>query len=360
MGNTRYTPSALDVMARQRVFPYTVTLMSAHPASTAAIVFPARGEVELREVPLPPLGPADVLVEVEHTTISAGTELHCLHGTIRLGAGPIRFPFTPGYQAAGCVRAAGAAVTGIAVGDRVFSARCKQPPGWAGGWWAGHCAWHVAAAADVIALPAAVGTRSASALLLAQVGYNGGARPPVAAGDAALVIGDGLVGQWAAQVLRHRGARVLLAGHRRRRLEIAAAHSADEVVDTHAADLGEWVRSHVPSGLRIAAETTGKTGLIRQAADLLGRHGHLVVLGYYPPGACQVDIHWLRARETTTHFPNGQERQRMERTLSLIEQGVIEVEELVTHRFAPGEAATAYRMLQHDADVLGVTIDWSR
>ena len=217
--------------------------MSPSPTSTAAIVFPAVGEVELRDVSLPTMGPDDVLVEVEHTTISAGTELHCLHGTIRLGAGTVRFPFTPGYQAAGRVRAAGDAVTEIAVGDRVFSARCKQPPGWEGGWWAGHCAWHVAAAADVISLPSAVDTRSASALLLAQVGYNGGARPPVAAGDAALVIGDGLVGQWAAQVLRHRGARVLLAGHRRRRLEIAAEHSADEVVDTHAEDLGEWVRS---------------------------------------------------------------------------------------------------------------------
>ena len=334
--------------------------MSPLPASTAAIVFPARGEVELRQVPLPPLEPDDVLVEVEHTTISAGTELHCLHGTIRLGAGTVRYPFTPGYQAAGRVRAAGAAVTGVAVGDRVFSARCKQPPGWEGGWWAGHCAWHVAAASDVIPVPAAVGTRSASALLLAQVGYNGGARPPVASGDAALVIGDGLVGQWAAQVLRHRGARVLLAGHRRRRLEIAAEHSADEVVDTHAKHLDEWVRSRVPEGLRIAAETTGKTDLIRAAAELLVRDGHLVVLGYYSPGACEVDIHWLRAGETTTHFPNGQRRDRMERTLALIEQGVIEVDGLVTDRFAPAEAATAYRMLQHDADVLGVVIDWSR
>ena len=334
--------------------------MSPKPASTAAIVFPGVDEVELREVPLPPMGPEDVLVEVEHTTISAGTELHCLHGTIRLGAGTVRFPFTPGYQAAGRVRAAGDAVSGLAVGDRVFSARCRQPPEWDGGWWAGHCAWHVAAAADVIPLPAAVGTRSASALLLAQVGYNGGVRPPVAAGDQALVIGDGLVGQWAAQVLRHRGARVLLAGHRRRRLEIAAAHSADEVIDTHAADVGEWVRRRVPAGLRIAAETTGKTGLIRDAAALLVRDGHLVVLGYYSPGACEVDIHWLRAGETTTHFPNGQQRDRMERTLSLIERGVIEVDGLVTHRFAPAEAATAYRMLQHDADVLGVTIDWSR
>ena len=124
--------------------------MNPQPASTAAIVFPAVDEVELREVPLPPLGPEDVLVEVEHTTISAGTELHCLHGTIRLGAGTVRFPFTPGYQAAGRVRAAGDAVSGLAVGDRVFSARCRQPPGWEGGWWAGHCAWHVAAAADVI------------------------------------------------------------------------------------------------------------------------------------------------------------------------------------------------------------------
>jgi len=334
--------------------------MSPSPTSTAAIVFPAVGEVELRDVSLPALGPDDVLVEVEHTTISAGTELHCLHGTIRLGAGTVRYPFTPGYQAAGRVRAAGDAVTRVAVGDRVFSARGRQQPDWPGGWWAGHCAWHVAAAADVIPLPAAVGTRSASALLLAQVGYNGGARPPVAAGDAALVIGDGLVGQWAAQVLRHRGARVVLAGHRRRRLELAAAHSADEVVDTHAAELGEWVRSRFPAGLRIAAETTGKTDLIRDAAALLVHDGHLVVLGYYSPGACEVDIHWLRAGETTTHFPNGQRRDRMERTLALIEQGVVKVDELVTHRFAPADAATAYRMLQHDGNVLGVTIDWSR
>ncbi len=334
--------------------------MSPHPASTSAIVFPAADKVELREVPLPPLDPGDVLVEVEHTTISAGTELHCLHGTIRLGAGTVRFPFTPGYQAAGRVRAVGDAVTELAVGDRVFSARSKQPPGWQGGWWAGHCAWHAAAAADVISLPAAVDTRSASALLLAQVGYNGGTRPPVAAGDAALVIGDGLVGQWAAQVLRHRGARVMLAGHRRRRLEIAAEHSADEVVDTHAEDLGERVRSRVPAGLRIAAETTGKTDLIRDAAALLVHDGHLVVLGYYSPGACEVDIHWLRAGETTTHFPNGQRRDRMERTLALIEQGVVKVDELVTHRFAPEDAAAAYRMLQHDGNVLGVAIDWSR
>ena len=333
--------------------------MSPLPESGAAIVFPAAELVEVQQIPLPPLGPGDVLVQIEHSTISAGTELHCLHGTINLGGGTIRFPFTPGYQAAGRVRATGAAVSGIAAGDRVFSARCRQPAGWKGNWWAGHCAWHVAAAADVIPVPAAVSLRSASALLLAQVGYNGGARPPVAPGEHALVIGDGLVGQWAAQVLRHRGARVLLAGHRRRRLALAAAHSADEVIDTHAADLGDAVRGRVTGGLRIATETTGKTELIRVAADLLVRDGHLVVLGYYPPGACEVDIHWLRARETTTHFPNGQARARMERTLALIEQGVIEVEELITHRFAPEEAATAYRLLQDDAEVLGVMIDWS-
>ena len=332
--------------------------MSQLPESTAAIVFPAADVIELQQVVLPPLGPADVLVQVEHSTISAGTELHCLHGTILLGGGPIRFPFTPGYQAAGRVCAVGDAVRGAALGDRVFSARCKEPPGWKGKWWAGHCAYHVAAAADVIALPPAVNTRSASALLLAQVGYNGGARPPVSNGDSALVIGDGLVGQWAAQVLRHRGARVLLAGHRRRRLELAAEHSADEVIDTHAADLGDSVRARVTDGLQIAAETTGKTDLIRQAADLLLHDGHLVVLGYYPPGACDVDIHWLRARETTTHFPNGQTRQRLQRTLELIGQGVIKVEELVTHRFAPQEAPTAYRLLEDDPGVLGVTIDW--
>lgn len=330
------------------------------PDSTEAIVFPAAGLAELREVPLPPLGPADVLVDIECSTISAGTELHCLRGTIILGGGPIKFPFTPGYQAAGCVSAVGKSVTGIVVGDRVFSARCKQPPGWTGNWWAGHCAHHVVAASDVIPLPPAVSTLSASALLLAQVGYNGGERPVVDNSDHALVIGDGLVGQWTAQVLRHRGARVLLAGHRRRRLELATEYSADGVIDTHAVDLSVSVRERVTEGLRIAAETTGKVDLIREAATLLERGGHLVVLGYYPSGDCHVDIHWLRAGETTTHFPNGQRRDRMERTLGLINHGVIKVEELVTHHFAPDKVEVAYRLLQSDTDVLGVTIDWRK
>jgi 2-desacetyl-2-hydroxyethyl bacteriochlorophyllide A dehydrogenase len=328
--------------------------------TAAAIIFSELARVTTTEVPLPTPGDDDVLLEVEYSSVSPGTERWCLTGTLTIpGEPPLAFPHVPGYQAAGIVRSVGAAVKDLRPGDRAFSRNCRAPAGWNGSWWGGHVGTHVAHQSAVIPIPASVSTREASSLLLAQVGYNGASKPPVKHGDVAVVIGEGLVGQFAAQALRHRGAHVILSGLLADRLSLGAAHSADEVFDASRADLAAFVRERWPEGVDIVVDTASTAATVRLAAGILGYGGHLVMNGFYPPPDSVVDWHWLRGKELTLHCPNSRTRVRLEATLGLIAEGAMRVQELFTNEFALADAPRAYEMLLDPAArFLGLVIRW--
>ncbi|TIU57388.1 MAG: UMP kinase [Mesorhizobium sp.] len=67
----------------------------------------------MREVPKPFPGPEDVLVRIEACGV-CGTDRHLFHGEF-----PCTPPVTLGHEFSGIVEAVGAAVSGIAIGDRV-------------------------------------------------------------------------------------------------------------------------------------------------------------------------------------------------------------------------------------------------
>ena len=77
----------------------------------------------IREVDLPSPGPNQILVAAEVSAISAGTELAVYAGTHQWLKDPTlpdwKFPFRPGYSAAGQVVAVGSDVKGWREGDRV-------------------------------------------------------------------------------------------------------------------------------------------------------------------------------------------------------------------------------------------------
>jgi len=326
-----------------------------------AIVFPEPGRAIVDEVPVPEMEDEDVLVEVQYTSVSVGTERWCLTGRLSVpDEPPMTFPHVPGYQAAGIVRETGRAVRGLAPGDRVFSRNCRAPKAWKGSWWGGHVGLHVAHQSGVIPLPEEVSAREGSSLLIAQVGYNGAMKPPVSRGDAAVVIGEGPVGQCAAQVLRHRGAHVLMSGLVADRLAVAARYSADEVFDASRGDFASFMRERFPKGVAIALDTASSAATVRLAAGLLKNGGHLVMNGFYPQPESAIDWHWLRTKELTLHCPNSRTRERLEATLRLIAEGAMSVEELVTHEFALAEAPRAYGMLlDPKAGFLGMVIRWN-
>src|SRR5215470_8534253 len=90
-------------------------------ALQAVIVKPF--QVEVREVTLPPPAANQILVATEASAVSAGTELAVFTGTHQWLLDPAlpdwKFPFRPGYSAAGTVVAVGSGVTGWKAGDRV-------------------------------------------------------------------------------------------------------------------------------------------------------------------------------------------------------------------------------------------------
>src|SRR5437764_6249871 len=81
-------------------------------------------QVDVREVELPPPGPEQILVETEVSAVSPGTELAVYTGTHQWLKDPNlpewKFPFRPGYSAAGRVLKVGRDFPGgFTEGDRV-------------------------------------------------------------------------------------------------------------------------------------------------------------------------------------------------------------------------------------------------
>ena len=327
-----------------------------------AIVFPEPGKAAYTDTAVPEIGPKDILVKIEYSGISPGTERWMLQGKLEVpGEPPFEFPHVPGYQAAGIVAETGAEVREYQPGDRVFSRACKAPEGWNGSWWGAHCEYHVAAVGkDIIKAPDTVSAKAAAGLLLAQVGYNGAMKPAVRKGDVAVVIGDGLVGQYAAQVLRHRGAYTLLSGLSPERLELAEKYSADEVYDNRNFDFAKYIAGKYPEGVDIALDTASMMKTVREGAEMLKRHGQLVLNGYYPPDDSRIDWHWLRRNELTLYCADSRNDERLQAAMDLIKDGVLNVRELVTDVFTPEDAPRAYDLLLSGRqDFLGLLIRWS-
>jgi propanol-preferring alcohol dehydrogenase len=69
--------------------------------------------VEMQEIPIPPLGPRDVLVRIK----AAGVCHSDVH--YRAGVAPVHYPLTLGHEVAGVIEEAGPEVTHVEVGDRV-------------------------------------------------------------------------------------------------------------------------------------------------------------------------------------------------------------------------------------------------
>ncbi len=328
------------------------------------MVFEDRNQVVFREIEVPDPTDVDVVVRTGFSWISNGTESSYLRGERSNGespycaGGPPVFPRVPGYQKTGTVAWVGSQVEGLRRGDWVFVASSRVNYGITAA--GGHVSPAVAATDSIWKLPENVDPEAASGLVLTQVGYNCGARPPVDPGDLGVVIGDGLVGQWAAQTLALRGARVAMIGRHSFRLGLLQIEGA-LAINENESDLAEalsHITSESPDGVAILVDTVGDIRAVNETLPLMKHDGHIVSAGFYGTEG-MIDIQKLRRGEQTLHCPSGWSRPRMDRTLQHIARGELETKSLITHRFPAREARAAWDLIVNGRETsLGIVLEW--
>src|SRR5687767_13057919 len=145
------------------------------------------------------LEPGMVLMEIEQTLISAGTELASVMGarTHYATGRPITYPMTLGYTAVGRLLSVGSDVTDLAPGDRVVVA-------------APHASHAVVQARLTLRVPDGCTSEAALLAHFASIPITGIrlARPQL--GEGMVVFGQGLVGALAARFGRIAGCRPVL------------------------------------------------------------------------------------------------------------------------------------------------------
>jgi len=327
-----------------------------------AVVFTAPNTVEFSQVTCPDPGSGDVVVRLTHSWISNGTEgsfLRCerIGGDTPYRPGdPWPFPIVAGYQKVGVVEHVGAGVDDIRIGETVFATMGKIEGMFDSR--GGHVSPSVCARDQVWKLPPDLDPLAFSGLVLTQVGFNCGTRAPIRVGEGAIVVGDGLVGQWTAQTLCWRGARVLLVGRHPDRLIKFKSGSLHHIVNAREQDWTQAVRDLFPAGPAVAVDTVGSIPVVEELVPLMRRYGHIVSAGFYGHEDL-LALQSLRLGELSVDLVSGWLKERMDQTLALVAAGHLKTLPLITHHFPARRAAEAWGLIEtKNEPVLGVVLDW--
>src|SRR5215831_5655813 len=190
----------------------------------------------VREVEIPDPGPNQILLAAEYSTISAGTELAVYTGTHQWLKDPSlpewKFPFRPGYSAAGRVLKVGKEFPGgFKEGDRVSF------PG-------NHASAELLTVGHercrVWKMPDDLSFDKAAVACIARYGLGASVRAGLTLGRSGATLGLGIIGQFSLRCLIAAGAHPVIgidAVAMRRQAVLAAG--ADHVIDPGAGDVRE-------------------------------------------------------------------------------------------------------------------------
>lgn len=314
------------------------------------VMFTEKGRTEIIEEQMPVCKDDTVLLKTMYSGLSNGTERSFLMGG---NYGGQRWPNRIGYQHVSEVIECGPEITQFATGDIVFTATFP-----------GHVEYHLARENDLIVrLPDGFDLRAAALMGVASVSFHDARRARVRPEDNVLVFGAGLIGQFAAQAARVRGARVTVADRHGDRLELAAELGADAVADVGDEAGYEGLAEGKPysvvfecCGGDVLDRIIGRAG----QPGLVGRRSHarlVMVAGRFevsysfnPAGMAELDI------LHTQHF----DQIDLEQVVRLVGRGDIRIRPLIREVVPFAEAVRVYDILRDERSrLLGTVFDYT-
>jgi bacteriochlorophyllide a dehydrogenase len=311
---------------------------------TTAVVLEQPERLVLSRLDLQAPGDEDIVVDVEWSGISTGTERLLWTGRMPTFPG-MGYPLVPGYESVGRVRAAGPK-SGHEVGERVFvpGARCF---GEVRGLFGGAASRLVVPGQRVFKLSDTLGER-AVLLALAATAYHavagGGKRDPITPPD--LIVGHGVLGR-------------LLA-----RLTVLADYPAPTVWETNPARAGGATGYQVvhPDAdprrdYRAIYDVSGDEAILDKAIARLAFGGEVVLAGFYSK-----PLSFLFApafmREAQIRCAAEWKPADMLAVREIAESGHLSLDGLITHHEEATGAERAYRTAFGDTQCLKMVLDW--
>jgi len=340
------------------------------PLACRRVVIAAPGRVDVESCELPPPAPHQIRVRTLASAVSPGTELAVYTGTHQWLRDPAmtdwKFPFRPGYSAAGVVEAVGAGVDGWHVGDRVSypgnhaSAEILTPGHERGRLWR---------------LPDSLDFQTAAWACIARYGFGAAVRVGLTLGRSVAVLGLGVIGQFALRTIKAAGAYPVVGiDSVAMRCAAATAGGADAVIDPAAGEVRDQLLGVLGTkGAEIVADATGVPDALKLAMQLACDGGQVTVVGS-PRGFAQNvnyydDLHRRYIELTGAHgnmlFEPGGRRvagawdiDKAQRwLLAALADGRLRLDGLVTQRIETAGLGAAYDGLLNDKDhYLGVVV----
>jgi bacteriochlorophyllide a dehydrogenase len=312
--------------------------------TSTAVVLEKPEHLALHDLDLAEPQDGDVVVDVEWSGISTGTEKLLYTGAMPTFPG-MGYPLVPGYESVGRVRAAGPD-SGHEVGERVFvpGARCF---GEVRGLFGGAASRLVTPGQRVFKVSDELGEQ-AVLLALAATAYHavagGGQRDPIVPPD--LIVGHGVLGR-------------LLA-----RMTVLAEYPAPTVWDTCAERRGgaEGYRVIHPDederrNYKSIYDVSGDAQILDRLIARLAPGGEVVLAGFY-------------SQPLSFLFPPAFMREAQIRTAAewkpadmlavreLAESGFLPLDGLITHHADATDCERAYRTAFGDTGCLKMVLDW--
>jgi len=339
-------------------------------ARQAVLVEPFK--VEIRDADLPDPAANQILVECEASAISAGTELAVYTGTHQWLKDPKmtdwKFPFRPGYSAAGRVVVVGSGVEGWKAGDRVS--------------YPGNHATHELLTIGhergrLWRMPNNLSAEKAALACIARYGLGGVLRAGITLGRSVAVLGQGIIGQFALRCALAAGCHPVIGiDSVPMRRHAATAAGADHVIDPSAGDAKVQLQTHLGArGAEIVIDATGVPDAVPVAMSLATDGGQVVVVGSPRGIAKEVnfydDLHRRYIEVLGAHgnmlFESAHVRlagawdinKAQKWLLGELAGGRLSTEKLVTHTIQPEGIGRAYEGLLKEKDLyLGVVVKW--
>lgn len=256
---------------------------------------PEKHRVELRRVPEPVIGEADVLLEVRAVGV-CGSDLHQWTAD---HSWPVNYPVVLGHEFSGVVREVGAAVQGWRAGDRVVSetaavidadspmtreGRYNLDPSRKGFGYGvdGAMARRVRVPARCLHhIPEGLAFEKAALTEPCCVAYSAAvANADIKPGDRIVVFGPGPIGLLCAAMARLRGAIVAVVGLKQdaTRLAVAEYYGCTPVIE----DATPWARQGDGLGADGAIDAAGVSATLQQALALVRPNGWISKVGWGP------------------------------------------------------------------------------